>query len=131
MESWRQQPVVFWTFLLPGALWLLAFFMVPLGLVWMLSFGERSGPVDIMITGTLRNYIEALEPLYLSLFWRSFWIAALATVLVLIVGFPVALAVSFAPARAKPPLPMLVILPFWTNLLIRTYAMIAVLRGRG
>jgi spermidine/putrescine transport system permease protein len=131
MESWRQQPVVFWTFVLPGALWLLAFFLVPLGLVWILSFGERAGPVDILITGTLANYVKALDPLYLGLFWRSFWIAGVATALVLIVGFPVALAVSFAPARAKPLLLLLVILPFWTNLLIRTYAMIAVLRGNG
>jgi spermidine/putrescine transport system permease protein len=131
MESWRQQPMVFWTFVLPGALWLLVFFLVPLGLVWILSFGERSGPVDILITGTLSNYAKALDPLYLRLFWRSFWIAAVATALVLIVGFPVALVVSFTPARAKALLLMLVILPFWTNLLIRTYAMIAVLRGRG
>jgi spermidine/putrescine transport system permease protein len=131
MESWRQQPVVFWTFVLPGALWLLVFFLVPLALIWILSFGERSGPVEIVITGTLDNYLKALDPLYLGLFWKSFWIAGLATALVLIVGFPVALAVSFAPARAKPLLLLLVILPFWTNLLIRTYAMIAVLRTRG
>ncbi len=131
MESWRQQPVVFWIFVLPGALWLLVFFLVPLGLVWILSFGERAGPVEILITGTLDNYAAALDPLYLGLFWKSFWIAAIATILVLIVGFPVALAVSFAPARVKPLLLMLVILPFWTNLLIRTYAMIAVLRARG
>ena len=131
MESWRQQPVVFWIFVLPGGLWLLVFFLVPLGLVWILSFGERAGPVEILITGTLSNYAKALDPLYLGLFWKSFWIAGVATGLVLIVGFPVALAVSFAPARSKPLLLMLVILPFWTNLLIRTYAMIAVLRGRG
>ena len=43
MESWRQQPVVFWTFVLPGALWLLVFFLAPLALIWILSFGERSG----------------------------------------------------------------------------------------
>jgi spermidine/putrescine transport system permease protein len=131
MESWRQQPVVFWTFLLPGALWLLTFFLVPLGLIWILSFGERSGPVEILITGTFDNYAKALDPLYLGLFWKSFWIAGLATALVLVVGFPVALAVSFAPPRVKPLLLLLVILPFWTNLLIRTYAMIAVLRTRG
>jgi spermidine/putrescine transport system permease protein len=131
MESWRQQPVVFWTFVLPGGLWLLLFFLVPLALIWVLSFGERSGPVDILITGTLANYLKALDPLYLGLFWKSFWIAGVATLLVLIVGFPVALAVSFAPPRVKPLLLLLVILPFWTNLLIRTYAMIAVLRTRG
>ena len=75
MESWRQQPVVFWTFVLPGGLWLLLFFLVPLALIWILSFGERSGPAEIVITGTLDNYRKALDPLYLGLFWKSFWIA--------------------------------------------------------
>ena len=122
---------MFWTFLLPGGLWLLGFFLAPLALVWLFSFGERSGPVDILITGTFQNYLDALDPIYLGLFWKSFWIAALATAIVLVVAFPVALVVSFAPPHAKPLLLMLVILPFWTNLLIRTYAMIAVLRTRG
>jgi spermidine/putrescine transport system permease protein len=131
MESWRAQPVVFWTFVLPGGLWLVGFFLAPLALVWILSFGETAGPVDILITWTLDNYKAALDPLYLGLFWKSVWIAALATALALLIGLPVALAVSFAPPRAKPLLLMLVILPFWTNLLIRTYAMIAVLRTRG
>jgi spermidine/putrescine transport system permease protein len=131
MESWREQPVVFWMFLLPGGLWLLCFFLAPLTLVWLISFGERSGPVEIEITGTLENYIAAFDPIYLSLLWKSFWIAALATALTLAIAFPVALAVSFAPAHTKPLLLLLVILPFWTNLLIRTYAMIAVLRTRG
>jgi spermidine/putrescine transport system permease protein len=79
----------------------------------------------------LQNYARALDPLYLGLFWKSIWIAALATALTLVIGLPVAFAVSFAPPRAKPLLLMLVILPFWTNLLIRTYAMIAVLRANG
>jgi spermidine/putrescine transport system permease protein len=131
MESWRDQPVGFWTFLLPGGLWLLGFFLAPLALVWAMSFGERAGPVDILITGTLENYLQALDPIYLGLLWKSFWIAAVATALTLVIALPVAFAVSFAPPHAKPLLLMLVILPFWTNLLIRTYAMIAVLRTRG
>jgi len=116
---------------LPGGLWLLLFFLVPLAMVWVLAFGERAGPVEIVITWTLDNYRQAMEPIYLGLFWKSFWIAALSTALCLVVSFPVALAVSFASERVKPLLLMLVILPFWTNFLIRTYAMIAVLRGRG
>jgi spermidine/putrescine transport system permease protein len=131
MESWRQQPWVFWTFLLPGGLWLLLFFLVPLAMVWVLSFGEKAGPLDVAVTGTLANYLRAFDPLYLGLFWKSFWIATIATAVTLIIGLPVALAVSFAPPRAKTLLLLLVILPFWTNLLIRTYAMIAVLRTRG
>jgi spermidine/putrescine transport system permease protein len=131
VESWREQPVVFWTFVLPGSLWLLCFFLAPLALIWLYSFGERAGPVDIVVTGTLDNYFAAFDPIYLGLFWKSFWIAGLATAATLVIAFPVALAVSFAPPRLKPLLLLLVILPFWTNLLIRTYAMIAVLRTRG
>ena len=62
MESWRQQPVVFWTFVLPGGLWLLLFVLVPLALVWILSFGERAGPAEVVITGTLDYYAKALDP---------------------------------------------------------------------
>lgn len=131
MESWRQHPAVFWIFVLPGTAWLILFFFLPLAFVWILAFGERTGPISIEITGTLENYRDALDPLYLGLFWRSFWIAALATLICLVISFPVALAISFTDARWKPLLLLLVILPFWTNLLIRTYAMIAVLRSRG
>jgi spermidine/putrescine transport system permease protein len=131
MESWRHNPLVFWTFLLPGGLWLLGFFLVPLALVWVMALGERAGPVEIVITFTLANYLDALDPIYLGLLWRSFRVAGAATALALVIGFPVAFAISFAPPRWKLFLLMLVILPFWTNLLIRTYAMIAVLRTRG
>jgi len=131
LQSWREQPAAFFVFILPATLWLLAFFLIPLALIWVISFGERVGPVDIAFTWTLANYVDALDPLYLKLFWRSLWIAAVATAVVLAVAFPVAFAIAFAPPRAKPLLLLLVVLPFWTNMLIRTYAMLAVLRGNG
>ncbi|NBB71546.1 MAG: ABC transporter permease subunit [Alphaproteobacteria bacterium] len=131
MQSWREQPAAFFVFILPATLWLLAFFLIPLALIWVISFGERVGPVDIAFTWTSANYLDALDPLYLKLFWRSLWIAAVATAVVLVVAFPVAFAIAFAPPRAKPLLLLLVVLPFWTNMLIRTYAMLAVLRGNG
>ncbi len=122
---------MFWAFVLPGALWLLLFFFVPLTLIWILAFGERVGPVEIDITWTLENYAAVFDPVYVGLFGRSLWVAVIATVIALVMGLPVALAVSFAPERVKPLLLLLVILPFWTNILIRTYAMIAVLRSKG
>ncbi len=131
MDSWRKFPLVFWLFSLPPTLWLLLFFLVPLGLIWLFSFGEKQGIVGIDITWTLANYSRALDPLYLQIFVKSFWFAGLTTLICLLVGFPVALAITFAPARWRPVLLLLVILPFWTNLLIRTYALIAVLRTRG
>ncbi|HSR71281.1 MAG TPA: hypothetical protein VLL72_02770, partial [Kiloniellales bacterium] len=71
MESWRKSPLVFWALNLPATLWLLVFFIAPLALVWVMSFGEKRGAVDIEITWTLANYVRALEPLYLGIFWKS------------------------------------------------------------
>ncbi len=131
MESWRRNPIVFWVINLPPTLWLLLFFLIPLGIVWVLSFGEKRGVIDIEITWTLANYIRAFDPLYLEIFLKSLWMAGVTTFVCLVIGFPIAFGISFAPAGWKPWLLLLIILPFWTNLLIRTYALIAVLRTRG
>ena len=131
MEGWRTNRRVFWTFFLPPTGWLLVFFLAPLALVWGFSFGEKRGLVEIAINGTLENYVRALDPLYLKIFGKSFWYATLTTLICLAIGLPVAIAITFAPPRFKPVLLLLTILPFWTNLLIRTYALIAVLRTRG
>ena len=131
MDDWRIRPRVFWAFFLPPTLWLVAFFLAPLALVWGFSFGEKRGLVEIAINGTVENYVRALDPLYLRIFGKSFWFAALTTLICLVVALPVAIAITFAPPRWKPILLLLTILPFWTNLLVRTYALIAVLRTRG
>ena len=131
MDGWRDRPKVFWTFFLPPTLWLAAFFLAPLALVWGFSFGEKRGLVEIAVNGTLENYARALDPLYLGIFGKSFWFAGLTTLICLAVALPVAVAITFASPRWKPILLLLTILPFWTNLLIRTYALIAVLRTRG
>jgi spermidine/putrescine transport system permease protein len=131
MESWRQRPLVFWLInALPGS-WLLLFFLVPLSLVWVVSFGEKRGLIDIEITWTLANYQRALDPLYLQIFWKSILVSLFATAVCLLVGYPVAFAIAFAPARLRPFLLLAVVLPFWINVLIRTYALIAVFRTRG
>ena len=131
MESWRRNPRTFWVFALPPSLWLALFFLVPLTLVWVMSFGEKVGLIDIVITWRLDNYMRALDPLYLQIFLKSFWFAGLTTFICLVAGFMVAVAISFAPPRRRPLLLLLVMLPFWTNLLIRTYALIAVFRTKG
>ena len=131
MESWRQNRIVFWLLGIPPTLWLVLFFLIPLGIVWFISFGEKRGIVDIAITGTLDNYARALQPLYLQIFWKSIWMAGAATMICLVIGYPVAFAIAFAPERWKIWLMLAVILPFWINILIRTYALIAVFRTRG
>jgi spermidine/putrescine transport system permease protein len=110
---------------------MVAFFLLPLGLVWAMSFAEKTSIIDYVVTGTFSNYLRSFNPVYLQILWKSVWISVLATVLCLLLAYPIAFGIVFAPARWKPLLLLLMILPFWINLLIRTYALIAVLRTRG
>lgn len=130
-QHWKSAKALFGAVLVPPLFWLALFFLVPMGIVWLYSFGENRGLTEIALTGTFSNYLRALDPLYLKIFVKSVGIAGLTTLICLVVGFPVALAITFAPPKAKTWLLLGVMLPFWTNLLIRTYALIAVLRTEG
>ncbi len=124
-------PGVFAILATPPVAWLLLFFLVPLAIIWGYSFGENVSLTRIDISGTFANYSRALNPLYLAILVKSLWFAGLTTIACLIIGFPVAIAITFAPDRTKIWLLLLIMLPFWTNLLIRTYALMAVLRTEG
>ncbi len=130
-EHWRRSRGLFTAFTAPPVLWLVLFFMVPLGVIWAYSFGDNRSLTEISISGTFANYARSVKPLYLAIIGKSLGFAALTTLICLIVGFPVAIAITFARDRTKPWLLLLIMLPFWTNLLIRTYALMAVLRTEG
>jgi spermidine/putrescine transport system permease protein len=130
-EPPARAPGVFALLAAPPVLWLVAFFLVPMSIIWAFSFGQNVSLTKIAVDGTVANYAHALEPLYLGILAKSLWFAGLTTALCLIVGFPVAVAISFAGPRTKAWLLLLIMLPFWTNLLIRTYALMAILRPEG
>jgi spermidine/putrescine transport system permease protein len=131
LESWRDNRFLFWLLNLPGTVWLTLFFLVPLSVLWVYSFGEKSGIIDISITWTLQNYARVLEPAHLAIVWKSLWISAISTLICLAVAYPIAFAICFASEKWKPILLLLTILPFWINLLIRTFALMAVFRTNG
>ena len=131
MQDWKQQRSAFAAIATAPTAWLLLFFIIPLAIVWAYSFGSNDGLTSIKISGTFANYARALEPLYLQIFGKSVAVAALTTLICLIIGFPVAMAISFATPKWKPWLLLLIMLPFWTNLLIRTYALLSLLGTRG
>ena len=62
-QTWRQARGAFAAIAAPPLVWLLLFFLVPLGVIWAYSFGENVGPITIDLTGTFANYLRALEPL--------------------------------------------------------------------
>lgn len=131
MDDWKQARGAFWGLALPVWVWGLAFFIVPLGLIWLFSFSAKEGVTGIVLVWNFDNYARAFDTIYLQVFWKSISIAALATLICLLFGYPVAMAIAFAPQRIKPLLLLIVVLPVWVNILIRTYALIAVFRTRG
>jgi spermidine/putrescine transport system permease protein len=131
MESWRRSLPVFAAFAGPTTLWLLVFFLIPLGIIWTYSFGENISLTEIQTTWTSSNYARIFEPEIITLFWRTLKLSALATLACIVVGYPVALVIATAEQKWKPWLLLIIILPFWTNLLIRTYALLNILGSRG
>lgn len=121
----------FWTVLAAPALWMLAFFVIPLSVIWAYSFGHTMGLTEVAVTGTLSNYVRVFDPVYLMIFAKSLVFAAATTAVCLIIGFPYALVMTFASQRGKILLLLAIMLPFWTNLLVRTYALMAVMRTEG
>ncbi len=131
MEPWRRSAAAFTAFCGPTILWLSVFFLIPLGIVWLYSFGENVSLTQIETTWTLKNYARILDEEILVLLWRSLWLALISTAICLLVGYPVALVIATSQPRWKPWLLLIVILPFWTNLLIRTYALLNILGTKG
>jgi spermidine/putrescine transport system permease protein len=131
VDSWRANLRAFWTLGTPGTFWLLVFFFIPLAWMFGISFSEKTSITETEFTGTLANYIRSFDAVYLQIIWKSVWVSVLATAFCLLLAYPIAFGICFAPASWKPLLLLLVILPFWINLLIRTYALIAVFRSQG
>jgi spermidine/putrescine transport system permease protein len=127
----RSGPALFGLLAAPPAAWLTAFFLAPMAIIWAYSLGENVSLTQIVVDGSLGAYSHAFQPLYLRIIGKSLIFAAITTAFCLVIGFPVAVAMAFARPRTKAWLLLLVMLPFWTNLLIRTYALMAVLRTEG
>lgn len=117
--------------LLPALTWLLAFFFLPLLMTLAVSLATRGIYGGVDWTWTLANYAAVLDPLYLQVFVRSLVLAVATTAICLTLGFPLAHSIVRAPARWQPIWLLLVLLPFWTNFLVRTYAWIFILRTEG
>nr|WP_183279731.1 ABC transporter permease subunit [Clostridium fungisolvens] len=110
---------------------MLGFFLIPLVLIVIVSFCIRGEVGDVVYSFTGDNYKRLINTLYITIFFKSLLIAIGTTVICLIFGYPFAFIIARANKAIKPILLLLIILPFWTNSLVRTYAMIILLRTEG
>ena len=111
--------------------WLVIFVMIPNIMIIGTSFLTRDEANLIEMTFTLDNYVRLADPLYFKVLAHSFYMAIVATLLCLVIGYPFAYIVAKMPAKWRPFMLFLVIVPFWTNSLIRTYGLKIVLGTQG
>ena len=106
-------------------------FVVPLCLMFVISFVGRGTYGGIVWSFSLTNYLDLLHPLYARILGQSILLAAGTTLLCLIMGFPLAYYIARATPRRQGIWLLLVMIPFWTNFLVRTYAWMFILRTEG
>lgn len=133
LQFFRNRPTARAAALLSGSLiWLVGFLVVPLVYLFLVSFARRSPEGLVEWTLGIGNYVRALEPVYLEIYARSIAMAFLTTGLCILLGYPVAYTIALrVPRRWKSALLLLVVIPFWTSFLIRTYAWMVIFRTEG
>ncbi len=127
----------------PALLWMVVLLIIPLLLVVVTSFGRRDPDGNVIYTFSLENYIRlagystdcgtapspCFNSLYIEIVGRSVWLALETTIAVIILGYPLAYFVARAPIRRRNLLLFMILIPLWTNFVIRVYAWIRILRA--
>ncbi len=128
-EKLRRFPALrAWLLLLPATIWLVIFFLAPLVIVLVYSFLERGTYGGVIWNFTLENFHRVFDMLYFSTFLRSVYIALLTTLITLLLGYPLGYFIATRPPQRRYTLLLALMIPFWTNFLIRTYAWLTLLR---
>lgn len=129
----------------PTLLFMFGLLIIPLLLTVVVSFGQRDADGNVIYTFTLDNYLRlagystdcgdapapCFEDLYIRILWRSIWLAFQTTVLVILLAYPLAYFVARSSPRYRNFLLFLILVPLWTNFVIRVYAWIMILRTEG
>jgi spermidine/putrescine transport system permease protein len=120
-----------WLLLAPMLAWLALFVIAPTAILFVYSFCDRDELGRVVYTFTLDNYQRVFDAVYLRIFVRSLGYAALTTVLCILIGFPMAYCIGRARETVRRQLLLLLMVPFWTSFLVRTYAWITILKQEG
>ena len=115
----------------PALLWLSIFFVIPLLIVVAVSFAGRTPYGQVIFSFTIDYYLRFLEPLYLKIFADTLVVAIVTTLATILMGYPLAYTIAQLPKKWQQPGLILVMIPFWINFLIRSYAWVIILRSQG
>ncbi len=115
----------------PAMGYLVVFVALPLLLAILVSLFSRGAYGNIVYRINLANYTRLFDPLYLQILLYSIWVAILTTIGTLFIGYPLAAFIARSPRQHRSFLLFLILIPFWTNFIIRIYAWIMILRTEG
>ncbi len=115
----------------PTMFWLTVFLLIPLALIVVISFGARGSYGNVVYTFRLSNYARLFDAEYAGILWDSTWIALLTTLACILAGYPLAYFIARSHPTRRSLFMFLILIPFWTNFLIRIYAWMIILRGEG
>lgn len=118
-------------FTLPMFCWTALFVAVPLVYIIGLSFLKKAATWGVVAEFSLQSYRQILSPTYLKVFGQSLWMAFLTTCFTLLIGYPFSYFTAKLSPRARTVVLLLVIVPFWTNSLVRIYGWMILLRSQG
>ncbi|NTW03586.1 MAG: ABC transporter permease [Oscillochloris sp.] len=116
----------------PGALWLILFFALPLVVILLYSFMTSGPRGNVIWQLTPAQYFTLFtKGIYVNAYVRSIWVSVLTTLICLLIGYPLALFIVLTPKHWRTPLLFLILIPFWTNFLVRIYAWQIILSNNG
>ncbi|OEF97582.1 ABC transporter permease [Desulfuribacillus alkaliarsenatis] len=116
---------------LPGLLWLALFFALPLIFMLIISFYQRGVYGQLIAEFTMENYIRFFEPLYLRILFDTLVVSVATTLGTLLLAYPLAYYITRLPRAQQMIWLILIMIPFWINFLIRSYAWVIILRSQG
>ncbi|EHL17634.1 hypothetical protein HMPREF9630_01500 [Peptoanaerobacter stomatis] len=115
----------------PYILWTLLFTIIPLIIIFIFSVSSSNQIGEISLDFTIDKYKQFFEPIYIDVFFRSVKLSLYSTIVCLIVGYPVAYIIANKGLKIRNFLIIFILLPQWTNFLLRTYAWMSILKDNG
>ena len=114
----------------PYIFWMSLFIVVPMLLIVLYAFTEHGNAI-MAFRFTLDNFLRFFDPVFIKVLFKSLEVAIITTLLCILIGYPIAYVISNASERAQTLLILLITLPMWINMLVRTYAWISILSDGG
>lgn len=127
----RNKTVPLFIMITPVSAWLLLLIAIPLIYIFVISFCSTDADHNIVFAFTLENYVKMADPSLLSIYFNSIAVAFLATVICILIGYPFAYIMAFQKSFVKSMMMVFLLLPFWTNSIIRLYGWRTILGTNG